>query len=71
MSLIRKTAYHDRHLPLLVEKSEDGFYVVGCPIFDGCYSQGKTIDEALRNIKEVIALILEEKKEFSVHTITV
>jgi len=77
-----KTLYHNRHLPLLMEKGEDGFYVVECPLFEGCYSQGKTIDEALRNIKEVIELILEEKKyreilktynpkEISLHTISV
>ena len=52
-----------------------------CPLFEGCYSQGKTLDEALRNIREVIRLIVEEKrnreilrmyhpKEVSLHTIT-
>ncbi len=77
-----KTLYFNRQLPLLVEKGEDGFYVVECPLFEGCYSQGKTIDEALRNIREVIELILEEKKfrnvirsyhpeEISLHTINV
>lgn len=71
-----------RQLPLFVEKGESGFYVVECPLFEGCYSQGKTIDEALSNIREVIALVLEEKKsretlehyksrEFSLHTIAV
>lgn len=69
-------------LPLFVEKDEDGFYVVECPLFKGCYSQGKTLDEALRNIREVIGLILEEKesrgvldsyhpRELSLHTITI
>jgi len=83
MEKIRSRAWHHgRQLPLLVEKGEDGFYVVECPLFQGCYSQGKTIDEALRNIREVIDLILEEKqskrilkeyhpKEISLHTITV
>ena len=55
-------------LPIIVEKDEDGFYVVECPIFSGCYTQGKTIDDALKNIREVIALCLEEeenKKAFS------
>jgi predicted RNase H-like HicB family nuclease len=71
-----------RRLPLIIEKGEDGFYVVQCPIFEGCYTQGKTIDEALRNIREVIDLILEEKgskrilrdynpEEISLHTIVV
>ena len=68
-------------LPLFVEKDEDGFYVVECPLFEGCYSQGKTLDEALKNIRDVIHLILEEKesrevlksykpRELSLHTIT-
>ena len=35
----------NHQLPILIEKDEDGFYVVECPIFSGCYSQGKTIDE--------------------------
>ncbi len=71
-----------RQLPLLAEKGESGFYVVECPVFEGCYAQGKTIDEALRNIREVIMLILEEKQsrqilqdykpqEISLHTIAV
>jgi predicted RNase H-like HicB family nuclease len=52
-----------RHqLPIFIEKDEDGFYVVECPLFSGCYSQGKTIDEALKNIREVIDLCLEEKE---------
>jgi len=77
-----KQVYYNRKLPLLMEKGEDGFYVVECPLFEGCYSQGKTIDEALGNIREVIKMILEEKKsqetiknynpsEFSLHAITV
>jgi predicted RNase H-like HicB family nuclease len=68
-------------LPLFIEKDEDGFYVAECPILEGCYTQGKTIDEALKNIREVIEMILEEKKaqetlksyrpsEMGLHTIT-
>jgi hypothetical protein len=30
--------------------------VVECPLFDGCYTQGKTIDEALKNIREVLEM---------------
>ena len=51
------------YLPVLMEKDEDGFFVVECPILQGCYTQGKTIDEALKNIHEVIELCLEEQKE--------
>jgi predicted RNase H-like HicB family nuclease len=76
-----KTKHRDTQVPVFIEKDEDGFYVVECPLFEGCYSQGKTVDEALRNIREVIHLIVEEKKnrdilktyhpkELSLHTIT-
>jgi len=72
--------YQGLRLPLFIEKGEDGFYVVECPVLEGCYTQGKTIDEAIQNIREVIELILEEKenqeilkdyhpKELSLHTI--
>ena len=73
---------YNAQLPLFVEKDKAGFYVVECPLFEGCYTQGRTLDEALENIREVIALALEEKKnrrtiesyrpaEVSLHTITV
>ncbi len=51
------------HLPVLVEKDEDGFFVVECPLLQGCYTQGKTLDEALKNIHEVIELCLEVQKK--------
>ncbi len=40
--------------------AEYGGYVVVCPSIQGCYSQGKTVDEALANIREAIELCLEE-----------
>ena len=54
MSNRKNLDYAGTQLPLFVEKDEDGFYVVECPVFEGCYAQGKTIDKALKNIREVI-----------------
>lgn len=76
-----KSKYRNLQLPLFIEKDEDGFYVVECPLLEGCYSQGRTIDEALRNIREAICLAADEKenqqilnsyrpRELSLHTIT-
>jgi predicted RNase H-like HicB family nuclease len=48
------------HLPILLEQDEDGIYIVSCPSFKGCHSYGKTVDEAMLNIREVIAMCLEE-----------
>ncbi len=49
--------------PVFVEKDEDGFFVAECPILEGCFTQGKTLDEALKNIEEVIGLCIEEKRD--------
>jgi predicted RNase H-like HicB family nuclease len=35
-------------------------YVVVCPSIPGCYSQGKTVSEALANIREAIELCIED-----------
>ncbi len=42
--------------PVIVHADESGGYWVSCPSFEGCYSQGETIDEALENIREAIEL---------------
>jgi predicted RNase H-like HicB family nuclease len=49
------------HLPVVVEVDEDGFFIVSCPLYKGCHSYGKTIDEALDNLKEVVAMCIEEQ----------
>ena len=46
---------------VVIEKDEDGFFVGEVPQLKACYSQGKTIDELMANMKEVIALALEEQ----------
>jgi len=54
--------YKGKQIPLILEKGEDGFYVIECPLFSGCYTQGKTVGEAMANICEVLELVLEEKE---------
>jgi len=46
---------------VVIEKDEDGFFVGEVPQLKACYSQGKTIDELMANMKDVIALALEEQ----------
>lgn len=41
---------------VLIKKDEDGYYVATVPSLPGCISQGKTEKQALKNIKEAIAL---------------
>lgn len=49
--------------PVIIEKDEHGFYVADCPDLQGCHSQGKTLEEAITNIRDVIELNLKILKE--------
>jgi predicted RNase H-like HicB family nuclease len=53
------------HLPILLEQDEDGKYIVSCPSFKGCHSFGKTIEEAMKNIREVIEMCIQEEPPIS------
>ena len=50
-----------REFFVVIERDEDGLYVGEVPQLTACYSQGRTIDELMANIKEVIELCLEEE----------
>ena len=50
-------------LQVVIEQDEDGTYVADCPALKGCYAQGNTFEEAMKNIKDVIQMCLEELKE--------
>lgn len=39
---------------VLIYSGEDGCWVAECPSLPGCVSQGKTREEAIRNVKEAI-----------------
>lgn len=49
---------HDFYV--IIERDEDGMYIGETPALPACYSQGRTIDELMVNMGEVIALCLEE-----------
>jgi predicted RNase H-like HicB family nuclease len=59
MNPAKKSSYH---FPILLEQDEDGIYIVTCPSFKGCHSYGKTVEEAMNNIREVIQMCLEEEQ---------
>ncbi|MGH7597463.1 MAG: type II toxin-antitoxin system HicB family antitoxin [bacterium] len=48
---------------VVLDRDEDGMWIVECPAIPGCISQGKTKQEALKNIKEAIQLCLEVRAE--------
>jgi len=47
---------------VVLQPDPGGGYVISCPTLPGCYSQGDTIDEALKNIREAILLCIEDMK---------
>ncbi len=46
---------------ITLEKDEDGWYVADCPALPGCVSQGRSKQDAIRNIREAIAASLETR----------
>ena len=48
---------------VLLEPEEDGGFVVSVPALPGCISQGDTREEALANIREAIAVYVEDCRE--------
>jgi len=47
-------------VPIIIESDDSGVFIVSCSRFKGCHTFGKTIDEALNRIKEVIELCQED-----------
>lgn len=47
-----------------LEKTEQG-YAIWCPGLPGCWSQGKTEEEAIENIKDAIQTYLETVEELT------
>ncbi len=52
-----------KHYPIVIEQDKDGIFIIECPAFEGCRSYGKTIDEALSNIREAIQVCIDEIDE--------
>jgi len=48
-------------LPIVIEKDKSGYFVF-CPDLQGCYSQGKTYEEVLENIKDAIKLHIQDRR---------
>ena len=51
-----------------LERDEGGWIVVECPALPGCISQGRTVEEAMANIREAIELSLDTRKELGLST---
>jgi predicted RNase H-like HicB family nuclease len=47
----------------IVRKAPDGVYISSCQLIPEAHAQGETYEECLANIKEVLDLCLECRKE--------
>jgi predicted RNase H-like HicB family nuclease len=52
-----------RRFTVIFEKEEEGGYHVFCPVLPGYHTQGETIDEGTRNIREAIQLYIDSLVE--------
>jgi predicted RNase H-like HicB family nuclease len=46
-------------LKIVIERGEDGYFVAHCPALKSCWSQGRSREEVLQNIREAVDLYLE------------
>jgi len=53
------------NIKVIVEPGEDGYFVAHVPSLKSCWSQGKTKQDALQNIREAIDLYAIGSEEYS------
>ena len=46
------------NLTVYIERDEDGIFIGSIPTISSCYAQGKTQEEMLKNLREVLILCL-------------
>jgi predicted RNase H-like HicB family nuclease len=48
---------------VILNRDEDGVWIVECPSIPGCVSQGQTKEEALENIRDAITACLQVRTD--------
>ncbi|OHA64792.1 MAG: hypothetical protein A3D64_02955 [Candidatus Wildermuthbacteria bacterium RIFCSPHIGHO2_02_FULL_49_9] len=59
MKKIKATTYQ---FSVVIEKDKDGFFIADCPELQGCHTQGRTLEQAISNIRDAIKLHLKVLK---------
>jgi predicted RNase H-like HicB family nuclease len=49
--------------PVLIERDEDGRYVVSCPALPGCFTEGENYQEAMESMHDAMELYLRDIPE--------
>jgi predicted RNase H-like HicB family nuclease len=50
-------------IAVVLEESEGGGFTASVPTLPGCFSEGETIEETMRNVREAIELIVEATED--------
>jgi len=49
--------------PVTIEPHKEGGYLASCSLFQGCRAEGETIGEAIDNLRDVMGVHIEARKE--------
>ena len=49
--------------PVIIERDEDNRFVISCPALPGCFTEGKTFEEAMEMMKDAMQLYLRDLPE--------
>tara|TARA_Y100000310_G_C20001228_1_gene498605 strand:- start:168 stop:359 length:192 start_codon:yes stop_codon:yes gene_type:complete len=50
-------------IKIVLEEQEEGGFTVYVPSLPGCVSEGETVEDSLRNIREAIGLYLDSEPQ--------
>lgn len=53
---------------VLIEQDEDGTYIAKVPDIPGCYTQGKTVEQAMKRVEEAVRVCIESDEEMDAFT---
>lgn len=59
-----------RHLVVNIQRGEADWFVGKCPDVKGAFTQGKTIDEVMINMADVITHLMNDRHEYTPFEIT-
>ncbi len=59
---MKKSRQKVRRFTVVLERDKDGLYVASVPTLKGCHTQGKTLEQAMRRIREAMELGLDVRQ---------
>lgn len=63
MNTKQKLTILEYELPIVVENEKENGYLAYCPVWEDCYAQADTIEEAINELSYVASSLIELYKE--------